>query len=723
VNRLEFGVGASQRRLLPFLRASLGVFAVLQTQACIKKTIPSGRYVTTEVEVQGTSNLDESELLAGLSTAQSPRLFGIPGLEGVLLEYSLFDESLLTQDLERLERYCRAKGYYDAKVTVARVERDESRSTVKVTIQLVEGPVVRVERVTPKGLEQLPASVGFRAQRAIALIYNRPFEEQSYEDSKTGILSVLNDNGYAFAKVEGKAKVDLVTHRATVEFSVAPGAKSKYGRIDIVGLKEIPESVVRSTLQLEPGQPYSRSELREAENTLINLGVFSSVRIEPTNVDKTAGLVPLAVRVRESTLRSVRLGLGTSIDPVQLSTTARIGWEDLDFFGGLRRFTIDERPGVVLFPTSTETVATPTHPLLGNRLRAELRQPAFLEGRTTGRVSAEYNIYPLLFPLPPNAVPKNERILGYHEIRGTVGLERPFFDLRLLVSPSVTLQSNIPFAYQTPPGDVGMLPGINRIHVLYPELMTTLDLRDDRIEPHRGILLQNSVQFASLSFGQDRRDVRLKPEIRTYVPVSKRAVLATRVALGFLLPHNYGSTLNRPNDIASDPTDPEVLRDQHRLLFRAFYSGGPNSNRGYGYSEVGPHGPLGLLTSGNVDCYHDPSNSYCIRPLGGLSLWEASMEVRFPIFGPLRGVTFIDASNVTRQRWNIDLTVPHLSPGLGLRYTTPIGPIRLDIGYRLLERTATAPREGVIKDQAEMRGWFGKDWLPLSLHLAIGEAF
>lgn len=718
------GVGVCASQQLRWTITWLVLLPFLFTAGCARKNIPSGRYATTEVTIGGTEHLDEDELLSGVTTAESPRLFGIPGLEGVFLDYHLFDESLLAQDLERIERYCRSKGYYDAKVTVARVERDESNSTVKVTIHLVEGEVVRVASVTPKGLESLPSAIGFKAQRAIVLAPERPFEESAYEASKSGILRVLADNGYAFAKVAGHASVDLSTHRATIEFSVVPGPPSRYGDIYIVGLKEIPESVVRSTLQLSPGKPYSQTDINEAENALINLGVFSSVRIEPTNIDPLKARVPLTVRVRESTLRSVRLGVGTSIDPVQLNATLRAGWEDLNFLGGLRRFTLDERPFVVLFPTSTDSLVLPTHPLLGNRLRAELRQPSFLEGRTVGRVSAEYNIYPLLFPLPPGNNPDNERILGYHEFRGTLGLERPFFDLRLLIAPSISLQSNIPIAYQTPPNEGGILPGINRIHVLYPELLTSLDLRDDRIDPHRGIFIQNSFQFASMSFAQDRRDIRIKPEIRTYVPVSKRAVLATRFAFGFLLPHNYGNTLNQSNLIATNPTDPEVLRDQHRLLFRAFYSGGPNSNRGYGYSEVGPHGPLGLLTNGRVNCFENPGNSDCIRPLGGLSLWEASMEVRFPIYGPLRGVTFIDASNVTRQRWTINLAVPHLSPGLGLRYATPIGPIRLDIGYRLLERTSTAPEEGVIiKDQAEMRGWFGKSWLPMSLHLAIGEAF
>jgi outer membrane protein insertion porin family/translocation and assembly module TamA len=99
------------------------------------------------------------------------------------------------------------------------------------------------------------------------------------------------------------------------------------------------------------------------------------------------------------------------------------------------------------------------------------------------------------------------------------------------------------------------------------------------------------------------------------------------------------------------------------------------------------------------------------------------MEVRFPITGALRGVTFIDASDVTRERGRLRLSVPHLSPGIGLRYDTPIGPLRLDLGYRLLERTGAAPKVGAIRDEAELHGWFGSRYLPFALHIALGEAF
>jgi outer membrane protein insertion porin family/translocation and assembly module TamA len=85
-------------------------------------------------------------------------------------------------------------------------------------------------------------------------------------------------------------------------------------------------------------------------------------------------------------------------------------------------------------------------------------------------------------------------------------------------------------------------------------------------------------------------------------------------------------------------------------------------------------------------------------------------------------VTFIDASDVTRTM-QLRLTAPHLSPGVGLRYASPIGPIRADLGYRLLEHTGTPPPPTELQDEAETSTLFGARWLPVALHIALGEAF
>jgi outer membrane protein assembly factor BamA len=690
---------------------------------CAASRPKDGSYAVGSIQLEGTRALGSDELSEQLATTASSKFLGIESLQGFVFDYSLLDEDVLRKDVERVERYYRLRGYYEAKVTVARIERDEARRTTHVTIRVDEGAPVLVRRVVPSGLEMLPSAVAFQAQRAIVLIDGQPFDEDKYEQSRRGVLEVLADHGLPFAKLEGRVNVDVSHHRADISLHVEPGVSAVYGESTIQGLERLPEGVVRRTLGLRPGAPYSKAEIREAENALVNLGVFSSVSVQPMPLDTSHSVVPLRVTVRESPLRTVRAGFGVRVDEVQVTTTLRLGWEHRNFLGRLRRLSIDTRPSLSLYPTRTKLLRWPTRVLPANRLRAELRQPSFVEGRTTGLVSTEYNIYPLLFPLPANKNPRDERILGYHEFRSTIGLERSFFDLRLQVTPSFSYQANVPLSYQSPPGAPGLPQGLNTLAIAYPELIVSLDLRDDRIRPRKGILVSNSLQAALHSMGSDVSDLRLRPELRTYLPVSRSSVLATRLTLGFLLPRNYGQTLNDPARIASNPTDPGVIADQQRLLFRAFYSGGPNSNRGYATSEVGPHGPLGLLSDGPVNCFATPGDPDCVRPLGGLTLWEASTEVRIDLGRAVGAVLFVDASDVTRKRFGMRLSVPHLSPGIGLRYDTLIGPFRLDLGYRLLERTGAAPPQGPIRDQAETRGWFGSRWLPLSLHLALGEAF
>jgi outer membrane protein insertion porin family/translocation and assembly module TamA len=131
---------------------------------------------------------------------------------------------------------------------------------------------------------------------------------------------------------------------------------------------------------------------------------------------------------------------------------------------------------------------------------------------------------------------------------------------------------------------------------------------------------------------------------------------------------------------------------------------------------------VGFLVPTGQNCGGVPIDQLpaaCIRPLGGLTLWEASLEVRFPILGPLLGSTFVDASDVTRSVGEIRFDVPHISPGLGLRYRTPVGPVRLDVGYRVpgLQQIGQTDLE---RNEGDPNKVFGA---PIAIHIALGEAF
>ena len=179
----------------------------------------------------------------------------------------------------------------------------------------------------------------------------------------------------------------------------------------------------------------------------------------------------------------------------------------------------------------------------------------------------------------------------------------------------------------------------------------------------------------------------------------------------------------------TNPEAPDVVFDQEKLLLRAFYSGGANSNRGYPLRGVGPHGPVGFLVPTGADCSLsgrtvDQLRAACIRPLGGFTLWEASLELRFPISGAINGVLFADTSDVTREVGRVRFSVPHLSVGPGLRYMTPVGPLRLDLGYRVPGAQALGDSKlSTAEGGRDVGTLFGVPWLPMAINVAIGEAF
>lgn len=665
-----------------------------------------------DVELENVENVEPSSVLKGLATAKSPRFLGI--WDGVAFEYEVFDKDLLTKDLERIEKYYQARGYYEAKVTAARVVRTDAHHVI-VQIRVQEGQPVLTRRVNLVGIERLPISVATDALKSVQLRPGKPFDQAVFEDSKKALGNALADAGYAFVKVQASAHVDIAHHAADVTYDVTSGKAARYGPIRIQGLREIPEGPVRAQLLIHQGDKYSRSDLSDAQNALVNLGVFASVDVHQDLSKPNSGVVPITVYVRESSLRTVRIGGGVRADVLRLAAHLRVGWEDKNFLGGMRSFSIDTKPGITFFPAYLYNPAPKSVRLLPeNYLTAELRQPSFIEGRTTGFVAGQFNIYPLLY----QDMQVSDRIIGYKELKAGAGVERAFFGFHFYVTPSYNVQANFPFTYQ---GD--RPPGLDTVRVLFPELVMHLDFRDNRIEPHSGFYISNSFQAAGWPTGGDVKDIRESPEVRVYVPISNAVTLAVRAAIGLLFPQNYGKTLDARTAqgklALQNPRDPAVIADQEKLLFRAFYSGGPDSNRGYPYREVGPHGPVGFLVPTGVNCVapRNVGTVQCTRPLGGLTMWEASMEVRFHIGGPVSGATFLDSSDVTLGEAQFDFNYPHFSPGIGVRYATPVGPLRFDIAYRLppyIKKEASRPPEGTFSK------FLG---LPLAAQIALGEAF
>jgi outer membrane protein assembly factor BamA len=701
-----------------------GLGALLGLAAGCAQTQSRG-FNLESIKVSGNSQLDDEEIEERIASRETPKFLGV--FPGVIYDDELFNRYVLERDLQRIERLYRSRGYYQAHARAGRVFR--SGSKVRVEIVVEEGRPTLLARVDVHGIDALPARVRAEARAAVtaALPLDAPLEEEKLDDAAKALAGVLGDNGYAQAVVRKRAEVNLPQYVAAAGFWVDAGQPAEIGDVKLEGLSDLPEDRVRGALSLDPGMPYSQSELDESKRQLLDLGVFSSVEIEPQVDAATPGpngklRVPILVKLEKAKLRSVHVGGGVLVDALKSEIHLTFGWEDQSFLGAMRKLQFEVQPGAVLYPTRFPDFQTPERLLPEGRFRSEFRQPGFIEGRTSLVLKGQVAAYPVLLSTSyDSAAP----IIGYFDYRASAGLERTYH--RLYATLSQNVQLNVPFFYKGIPDD-----DLHHVVVSYPALYTTLDFRDDAIHPHKGVFLGNELEVAGL--GGDARDVKVQPEARAYVPLTKRITLAGRASIGLLFAQNYGQTVedNAIKGIpAGDPTLPGFrsnwVKDVQLMFMRGFFSGGSGSNRGYAAREIGPHGVVPFFNHGQsdmsmrVNCT-PRSASYkpavCDLPLGGFTLWEASLELRYPLSGALSGAVFGDTSDVSSRPVWFRLGRPHLSVGVGLRYDTPVGPIRFDLGYRVpgLQAPAGAKDEAVPKP-------FPLFDLPLAVSFGIGESY
>jgi len=675
--------------------------------------IPEGRVAVDDVEVVGAQHVDPDELLDAIATRENPRFLGL--FEGLVYDYALFDEHILERDLARIERAYRARGYYDAHVRAGRIR--QAGDEVEVTIEVEEGKPVLTDEASVTGSDDLPVLISalMRARLAKLLPAGEPFDERHFDQAHEELQTILINNGYPWAEVARDAQVDLVRHRVWVEMTVTPGPRARFGEVTYEGLGELPARPLVGAVDIEQGTVYDHEELIRAQQDALELGLFSSVTVTPRlgdgpPSDADEPVVPVHVKVTPASLRTVRLGGGAKLDAIQSDVHGLVGWESRNFLGGARRFRVDLKPGLTLYPLRINHWVAPNQPLPKGRVEAKLRQPAFLEPRTTGLVEASFSAFPVLLKTDPQ--PKDP-VIGYIDAHGAVGLSRRFWKLNVALRKHI--QYARPFAY------VQQLdPLLQDVVLGYPELTLGLDLRDDPLAPHEGLLLKTIMQSALYA---DGKDFRIEPSVKGYVPVTDEVTLAMRGGLGFLFPFDYGDTIASQLQTGTGADSRAEVRDLQLYYFRGFFGGGPGSNRGYPPRTLGPHAPVPFLSPASaaaaVACQSGKANSVCSVPIGGATKWEASVELRYPIVDPLSGATFCDAGDVAPGQAQLRFARLHLSCGTGLRYGTPVGAVRFDLALRIpgAQTLGADPLERIEGDPGTIFG------APLNVSFGIGEAF
>ncbi len=589
-----------------------------------------------------------------------------------------FNPVELQKDRRRLERFYQRHGFLDADVSYE-VRLDTAINAVDITFLIHEGKPLRIQAITFSGVGGVTVDSLLHPQsreawqtfvRQLQAHEGRQYTEALVTEWVNETLYWLKDHGYAFAEVDAEVEIDStaapVGFRKGVHLSmlVDPGPLTWVEQVEVVGLQRLPYFSVRKVIPLREGKLFAQGKFREGQTRLMELGVFTYVLADlpPQPRDST---VVIRYRVREALPRWVRIQGGYST-------------------------------------------------LEGTRFEGEVRHRAFLRDLRQVSLSGIWETGYGALPRIDILIPRRERLAFsyYQPVAGLPSLSLsvgPFFDRQYsstVQEQKVGAEGNIvytfyrfrtlrlrySFEWTRPIGEAAERVGSRYFSRSFYVLTATVGRLDDYFYPTRGLLVRPLLEGSGWGIPSDVQYVKVAVEATRYYPLSERLGFAFRAYGGRLWP--MGTTKARQND-------PRVAE---RLRAVRFYAGGSNDVRGWGEALLGPKEVVDSLSA-----YY--------RPLGGDIKLAGNAELRWQLFERhprWQGVVFLDAGQVGNGVRKVTLDGFKFGTGVGIRYRTPFGVLRVDIAYKINPDPEDLRPPGATKPR-----W----WRRWALYVGIGQAF
>lgn len=635
-----------------------------------------------EVRFVGAHTFPDALLRAAIETrasgCSSPVLFAVCWL-GLARDRRYVDDGVLRQDSVRLTLFYWERGYREAVVDPDTVF-EGGRAVVVFNID--EGLPVRLVSFEIVGADEvLPPN----ALRNLPLRPGEPFSLIDYDATRDTLIGRLMNRGYARAEVLRSADIRTDSIReATVLYEVYPGTLARFGEIEVRGAEKVSPSVIRRMLTIAPGDLYRRNELLRSQRNLFGLDILRHAQITAVLDHEPDSIVPVVVQVNEGDTHRVRVGAGISTAEC---ANAEARWTSRNFFGGARRL---ELRGNVANVLAEELGAFPcwdtgdgTYSKIAGALSADFVQPWFYSPLNTFNAG--------LF-LERRSLPE---VFVRTALGGYVSISRRLDSrstLTLAYRPELTklnAAQDLFFCVSLVACADRDIQVLREPHWLAPVALTfARDESNALFAPTHGYILRLDVEHAARITGSDFAYSRFAAEWSGYWEIADDIVLAGR-----LRPAWARAT--------SEPGAGLGLHPQRR-----FFSGGPASVRGYAQNRLGPKVVTvdasrflalpdslggagcsaarindGTCDAGRLDQVRFPG-AFEPRPTGGAAVFEGSAELRFPLVGTrLRGAAFLDFGQAWSRVEDFGSGGLIWTPGFGVRYFTPIGPIRVDLGY------------------------------------------
>ncbi|MCH7991234.1 MAG: BamA/TamA family outer membrane protein [Gemmatimonadetes bacterium] len=709
------------------------------------------RLEVKSVRFEGNETFPDDSLARAIVTQETDcRSFVLIPFCGLGFEFSLLRGELrnreLPRDQARLIIWYQRRGFFEVQVDAPTVAR--GLTTADVTFQIVEGtPVIAgsilfigAEEFEEAGLlDDLPLRQGDR------------YSTVARDATRDTIERRLQNRGFAHARAFWSVfRPSEAPHDAQVTFEIVPGPPTTYGAINVTGIEDLSIGTVRRTLQFRSGDSYRRDEIDEALARLYGLDIVRSATVAPDLGEGADSVVAINVVVQEGDAYRVRAGLGWSSAEC-LNVESR--WTSRNFLGGGRVLQIRGRVGNLLAPQFRDVVCTQSGKDEFAKLTwlaaVDLVQPWIFSTRNslTASVFAERQSLPDVFI---------RRAIGFQ-----LALARsvsPRTVLTVFFRPELSELDADDVLFCTgflvcSPRDIEALESANLLSPVGVNL--TRDRSDDLLNPRAGYRVVLDVEHAAPWTASDFRYDRIVIEATRYTPLWGGSIFATRLRGGWVGSGGF-------EDLVSARRRDQIVHPQKR-----FYVGGANSVRGFAQSRLGPRvlvtEPETLLSQENgagclatevadwsCDANAAEDEQFSEQPTGGTRVLEANAEVRFPL-GPLfEGVIFADVGQAWGNNESILLQDLEFTPGVGVRFASPVGPIRIDLAYRFRrgeELLVVTPQirpfvagdvdsDGIMVDGSPIpwirtddlvflipRVLFGTSDARLQLHVSIGQAF
>jgi outer membrane protein insertion porin family len=677
--------------------------------------------VVRKLAFEGNSAISDEVLASGIATTNSSwfaRAF-LVRLVG-LGEKRYFDEQEFKRDVVRLDVLYRRSGYPHVLIdtTVRRTP-----TNVYITFRIKEGEPMRVTRLDVLGLDSLPAQVRRETLVDLPLHVGDPFNRYIMQATADTITRRLRDRGYPSARLFTSFEANREAETATVTFETVAGRRASIGEVNVVGTNRIAPQVVRNLLISRSGRQYSQDELYQSQRNLYSSDLFrfATVNIDSAKFQADADSVPIVVQVSEAKRRRIRGGIGYGTDDCFRGS---LGWTTRNFLGsGGRILDLTSRiskVGVgapfdwgldrnICNNSRQDTVGSAK---VNFSLGASIRRPAFLSPNNTIAVSlfterrSEYKVY-------------------LRQETGTaVTLRRETPKRRIPLSLAYTLSyghteatpESFCASFNACTPDLVALLRQNRVLATLTAT-GTLPRVNNPLDPSRGSLSSIDLTWSSRFLGSSsfQQFFRAVGDYSWYRPLTRDVVFSWRVRGGAIFAPTVDVATQSGNFIPPE---------------QRFYAGGPNDVRGYERNELGEVVyvvPKGEVDTAALEMREIDPRRVTVAATGGNTLVVGNIELRAPspVFSSrLRLAAFVDAGGVW-QRGSGNPAVIRVTPGVGIRLATPLGPARLDVAYNpyklqagtLFQVDTLGALTEVQESYVKARG------SKFTFHFAVGQAF